>query len=101
MMTLPFTACARVEPPSHHSGLGVRSINRSIELGGITVSPGDVLHANHEGVIKIPSGCLGSLAERARQMRVFEYEAHAVLRCSLAAAEKRRKVADLRKFGFA
>lgn len=87
----------------HHCGLRVRSINRPVEVGGIMVSPGDVLHANHEGVIKIPSGCLGILAERARQMRVFEYEAHEVLRSSsIPPAQKRQKVGDLlRKFGFA
>ena len=102
MMTLPFAAYAR-GTTIHHCGLRMRSINRPVEIGGITVSPGDVLHANHEGVIRIPSGCLGILTERARQMRVFEYEAHEVLRSSgLPAAEKRRRVGDLlRKFGFA
>lgn len=102
MMTLPFAAYCRGKT-IHHCGLRIRSINRPVEVGGITVTPGDVLHANLEGVIKIPSGCLGILADRARQMRVFEYEAHEVLRASnIPAVEKRQKVvALLRKFGFA
>jgi 4-hydroxy-4-methyl-2-oxoglutarate aldolase len=102
MMTLPFAAYSR-GTTIHHCGLRVRSINRPVEVGGITVSPGDMLHANHEGVIKIPPGCLGILSERARQMRVFEYEAHEVLRSRcIPVAEKRQKVgALLRKFGFA
>jgi regulator of RNase E activity RraA len=101
MLTLPFAAYAR-GTTIHHCGLRVRSINRPVEVGGITVSPGDVLHGNQEGVIRIPAGCLGILAERARQMRIFEYEAHEVLRSSsIETKEKRRKVRDLlRKFGF-
>ena len=101
-MTLPFAAYSR-GTTIHHCGLRVRSINRPVEVGGITVSPGDVLHANHEGVIRVPSSCLDILAERARQMRLFEYEAHEVLRSRcIPVAEKRQKVgALLRKFGFA
>ena len=58
---------------------------------------------NHEAVIKIPAGCLGILAEPARQMRLFESEAHELLRSrSIPAAQKRQKVGDLpRKFAFA
>ena len=67
------------------------------------MSPGEVIHANNEGVIKIPSACLDTLAERCRQMRVFEYEAHEVIRSSTTAqVEKRRRVGELlRKCGFA
>jgi regulator of RNase E activity RraA len=47
----------------------VRSINQPVEIGGITVKPGDVIHANQEGVIKIPSGCLETIGASCKRMR--------------------------------
>lgn len=102
LMTIPFAVYSRGKT-IHHCALRVKSINQPIEIGGITVRPGEVIHANNEGVIKIPSACLDTIAERCRQMRVFEYEAHEVIRSSTTAqVEKRRRVGELlRKFGFA
>jgi regulator of RNase E activity RraA len=73
-----------------------------VQVGGITVYPGDVIHANAEGVIKIPHSCIRDLAARAVQMRAFEHEAHLALRrADLGHSEKRRRVADaLAKYGF-
>ncbi|MEO7652917.1 MAG: hypothetical protein ABIZ80_20840, partial [Bryobacteraceae bacterium] len=86
----------------HHCALRVKSINKPIEIGGITVSPGDVIHANNEGVIKIPTACLDTIAGNCRQMRVFEYEAHEVMRSSsIPSLQKRQMIGDmLKKFGF-
>lgn len=63
---------------------------------------GDVIHANAEGVIKIPKACLGELAGHARRMYAFEREAHQHLRESgVAAAAKRAKILELlRQYGF-
>ncbi len=102
LMTVPFAVYSRGKT-IHHCALRVRSINKPIEIGGITVSPGDVIHAGAEGVIKIPAGCVETIGASCRQMRVFEYEAHEVLRSSaINPVEKRRIVGELlRKFGFA
>ena len=102
LMTIPFAVYSRGKT-IHHCGLRVRSINQPIEIGGITVKAGDVIHANNEGVIKVPAGCLDTISAQCRQMRVFEYEAHEVLRSSeVSPVEKRRIVGQLlRKFGFA
>jgi regulator of RNase E activity RraA len=73
-----------------------------VEVGGIVVHPGDVIHADAEGVIKIPHSCIAELAARAVQMRAFEHEAHLALRrADLSLAERRRRLADaLAKYGF-
>ena len=102
LLTVPFAAYARGRTV-HHCALRFRSENQPVEVGGITVHAGDVIHANAEGVIKIPKSCLGELAERARHMYAFEREAHAVMRPSgLPSAAKHAKVLELlAKHGFA
>lgn len=87
----------------HHCALRFRNINRPVEVGGVTIRQGDVIHGDSEGVIRVPSGCLEILATKAVQMRAFESEAHCMLRrTDVAPGEKRRCVADvLKKYGFA
>lgn len=87
----------------HHCSLRFGSVNRPVEVGGVTVRLGDVIHAGSEGVIRVPSGCLETLAAKAVQMLAFESEAHCLLRRSnVAPGEKRRFVAGLLgKYGFA
>jgi 4-hydroxy-4-methyl-2-oxoglutarate aldolase len=101
MASVPFAAYCR-GITIHHTALRVTAINRPVEIGGITISPGDVVHANGEGVIKIPQGCLPALAENATRMRAFEHEAHCVMRrTDITPAEKRRRVGELTgKYGF-
>jgi len=86
----------------HHTALRFSHPDEPVEIGGITVHPGDVIHANAEGVIKIPRSCITDLAARAVQMRAFEHEAHLALRrADLANSDKRRRVADaLAEYGF-
>ena len=87
----------------HHCSLRFGNINRPVEVGGVTLRLGDIIHADSEGVIRIPSGCLETLASKATQMRAFESDAHCMLRRSdVTAAEKRQCVAGLlKKYGFA
>ena len=86
----------------HHCALRFRAMNQPVEVGGITIRPGDVLHANAEGVIKIPHNCLPTLAAKAVQMRTFENEMHVNWRrTDLTPAEKRHLVPELlAKHGF-
>ena len=87
----------------HHCPLRFRAFDRPVEVGGITVRPGDVISANSEGVIRIPASCLEALPERATAMRAFEHEAHrAFRRTDWSAAEKRDFVLGLLgKYDFA
>lgn len=95
LLSTPFAAYCRGKT-IHHCALRVRSVNQPVEVGGITVSPGDVIHANTEGVIKIPQACLGTLAAKARQMRAFEHELHcAWRRTDLSVKEKTQRMNEL------
>ena len=77
-------------------------MNQPVEIGDITVSPGDVIHANKEGVIKIPEGCLNILPEKAIKMRAVEHEAHIGNRMSELNPREamRRTFAKLKEHGF-
>jgi len=101
-LTVPFAVYAR-GTTIHHCALRFHSFGQPINVGGITVRPGDVIHANCEGVIRIPPGCLGILAERATAMRGFEHEAHRAFRSTdWSPAEKREFVTGLlARYGFA
>src|SRR5262249_14042130 len=50
-LTVPFAVYAR-GTTIHHCPLRFHSFGQTINVGGITVRPGDVIHANSEGVIR-------------------------------------------------
>ncbi len=92
ILNVPFGVYARGRT-IHHCALRFTSYNRPIEIGGITVSPGDIIHANVGGVIKVPAGCLAQLPACAGEMRAFEHAAHCLFRrTDLGVDEKRRAV---------
>jgi len=64
LLTTPFAAYCR-GTVVHHCRMRVRRIDVPAEIGGITVRPGDLIHANAEGVIRIPQDCLPLLADTA------------------------------------
>jgi len=86
----------------HHTAIRFGKMNQPVEIGGITVSPGEVIHANKEGVIKIPAGCLDILTEKAIAMRAMEHESHIGNRRSdLEPREAmRRTQAKFKEYGF-
>lgn len=100
--SIPFAVYGRGKT-IHHCALRFRRTNQPVELGGITIRPGDIIHANLEGVIRIPPTCLEDLPKKAVAMRAFEQDAHRHLcRTDLPASEKRRLVENLlAKYGFA
>jgi len=86
----------------HHCALRIRATDKPVEIGGITVNPGDLIHANAEGVIKIPQGCLDKLPEKASAMRQLEHEVHRIWRRTDVSIPDKRKIAGeiFAKFGF-
>jgi regulator of RNase E activity RraA len=78
------------------------SAQKPIGIGGITVSPGEVIHANAEGVIKLPAAALEKLPERAAAMRAFESRTHALWRQPGVSIEEKKKgvMEYLVEFGF-
>ncbi|MBM3804762.1 MAG: RraA family protein [Acidimicrobiia bacterium] len=101
LLSIPFAAYCR-GTVIHHGALRFRRIDEPVEIGGITIRPGDVIHANQEGVIRVPHSCLEALPAKAAQMRAFEHDAHCVLRqTGIGLADKRQRVTDLlRSYGF-
>lgn len=87
---------------AHHAPLRVRAIQRPVEIGSVMISPGEVIHADHNGVIRVPADCLDDLAVAAVKNRAFEHEAHLFLRrTDKTPAEKREHVnALVVKYGF-
>lgn len=102
LLTTPFAAYCR-GTIAHHCRLRVRSTNGPVTIGGVTIRPGEVIHADNEGVITIPRACIEDLVVRAPQMRAFEHEVHVMLRrTDVRLAEKREYVAELiARYGFA
>lgn len=86
----------------HHCHQIIREIDTPVEIGGLVIDPGDLIHASSEGVIRIPLRSLERLVQMAPAMRAFEHDAHMVFRQQdLSLARKRELVNDcLRKHGF-
>ena len=101
LMTVPF-ACYAKGRTIHHGQLRFRAANQPLEIGGVVVRQGDVVHADCGGVIVIPRTCLERLPEQAVRMQSFEREAHLLLRrTDIPAAEKRTGVHKLfASYGF-
>jgi len=82
----------------HHCRLRMRRLGVPVDVGGITVSPQDVIHAGPEGVIRIPESAVSTLLDQAPQYRAFEHEAHQLLRrTDIRGARKRELMGDIRK----
>ena len=86
----------------HHGALRFRAATRAMEVGGITVRQGDVIHADCGGSIRIPSECLQELPSAALRMLGFEREAHGWLaRTDVSLLTKREQVQHLLvRYGF-
>ena len=101
LLSIPFAAYCRGKT-IHHCALNFGPINQPVEVGGITIRTGDILHANAEGVIRIPPACLERLPAMAVKMRSFEQDAHRFLRqTDLSPRAKRLRVSEiLEEYGF-
>ena len=102
LLTTPFAVYCR-GTGIHHCNLRFTASDVPVQVGGITVRPGDIVHASVEGVIRVPPASVEALIERAPLMRAFEHEAHCFLRrTDVSVADKRTRVGELLiKYGFA
>jgi len=101
LLTTGFAAYAR-GVVVHHTAIRIRRVQGPVEVGGIEVEQGEVIHANKEGVIKIPESCIEQLPDRAVAMRAFEHAVHIHLRRTDLNVEEKRKIPGqlLEKYGF-
>lgn len=95
LLSTPFPAYSR-GVTIHHGALRFADFGVPVEVGGLTIRPGDIMHGSAEGVIRVPPSCAGALPARAARMRAFEHEAHCALRrTDLSPDAKRREVTRL------
>jgi regulator of RNase E activity RraA len=102
LLSTPFAAYCR-GTAIHHTPLRVVAIDRPVEVGGVVIRSGDVIHANAEGVIRIPPTCIANLGECAVRMRAFEHEAHMQLRRTDLSVQQKRSFVEalMAKYNFA
>lgn len=86
----------------HHGPMRFTGCGEPVEVGGVTIRPGDVIHADNEGVVVLPPKCLPRLADAAGRMRAAEQAVHVQWRrTDLSIAQKRVLVTQLfEKYGF-
>lgn len=89
ILTVPFGIYARGRT-IHHCAIRCTRLNHPVAIGGITITPGDLIHANVGGVIKIPPGCRERLPAQATEMRAFEHAAHCIFRQTDLTIEQKR-----------
>ena len=87
---------------AHHCCLRMKAINIPVSVGGITVNPGDVIHACDDGVIKIPPKSIPIILDKAPLHRALEGETHLIWRRTDLTPEEKIKHAQsvYRKGGF-
>jgi 4-hydroxy-4-methyl-2-oxoglutarate aldolase len=93
ILTIPFGVYARGRT-IHHTAIRYVNYNRPVEVGGITITPGDLIHANIGGVIKIPPAHRDRLPQLATEMRAFEHAAHCIFRQTNLSIDEKRKAVD-------
>jgi regulator of RNase E activity RraA len=94
---VPFAVYARGRCV-HHAALRYVEIDVPVEVGGLIVNSGDIIHASKEGVIKIPSDSAEPLLQWAPKVRAFEHDAHTLLRrTDISITDKRGRLAELRR----
>lgn len=86
----------------HHGPLRFHAPAAPVVVGGLRIATGDLIHANPEGVIRIPARAVPLLIEKAPAMRAFEHEVHVVWRrTDVPLAQKRAHAGEiLKKYGF-
>ncbi|MBM3500276.1 MAG: RraA family protein [Armatimonadetes bacterium] len=63
-----FSGCVQVA----HAYVHLEGFGEPVQVGGVTVSPGDLLHADQHGVCLVPHEVAPHLAEACREMEALE-----------------------------
>lgn len=101
LLTIPFAAYCR-GTTIHHTELRLTNPGKPVEVGGVTIRPGDIIHASAEGVIRIPPSA-ANLPTLAVKMRAAEHAIHLQFRrTDISLAAKRQHALDVfAEYGFA
>lgn len=63
-----------------HGKFSVRSINTPVEVCGMMVAPGDLIHMDENGAVKFPPSSLDEVIKRAEDLQVLEANRQKMMR---------------------
>jgi regulator of RNase E activity RraA len=69
--------------------MAVQAINVPVSVGGMDVSPGEIIHMDENGAVKFPAGKLEAVLENARKLQKEEEARQSALQKAKSAAEIR------------
>ena len=82
---------------SGHGGIQLRGANTPVKLGGMTVSPGDIIHMDQCGACKFPADKLSKVLEFATELLRREAKEKAFFQDSAFSLEKWKKIKQTSK----
>ena len=65
-----------------HGKFAVRAVNTPVEVCGMSVMPGDLIHMDENGAVKFPADKLDQVLERAERLQKIEEKRQALMRDS-------------------
>jgi regulator of RNase E activity RraA len=72
-----------------HGAMAVQAINTPVSVGGMDVSPGEIIHMDENGAVKFPADKLEAVLENVRKLQKEEEARMAALQAAKSAAEVR------------
>jgi 4-hydroxy-4-methyl-2-oxoglutarate aldolase len=72
-----------------HGGMAVRAVNVPVSVGGMDVSPGEIIHMDENGAVKFPGDKLDAVLDNVRQLQKEEEARMGALQKAKNAAEVR------------
>jgi regulator of RNase E activity RraA len=77
-----------------HGPMAVHGVNVDVSVGGMDVTPGDLVHMDENGAVKFPADRLADVLSNARRMLEHEAGQLTRLRTATTAAEVRAAASD-------
>ena len=72
-----------------HGAMAVRAVNVPVNIGGMDVAPGEIIHMDENGACKFPADKLDAVLANARALQAEEAGRMAALQAATSAAELR------------
>ncbi|MBE0477858.1 RraA family protein [Candidatus Aerophobetes bacterium] len=88
-----FHLFARGAVPSH-GNFSIEQINASINLSGVEIQPGDLIHGDENGVLKVPWDCVDKLSEVAKKLLAQENRIVNFVKSSHFSIEKLKEISQ-------
>lgn len=72
-----------------HGAMAVQAVNVPVNVGGMDVAPGELIHMDEHGAVKFPASKLGAVLNNVRALQIEEETRMAALQQATSAAEIR------------